>query len=82
MNRPSELRVIAGLAMPTPRQLPPDRAGRAAQHQTDLSKAAAPPILGQNHATFLAAEVLVSSVHRNILCPAGISGNLLFAWSC
>ena len=25
----------------------------------------------QNHATFLAVEVLQSSVHRNILCPTG-----------
>ena len=28
-------------------------------------------MLGEYHATFLAAEVLASSVHRNILCPTG-----------
>jgi hypothetical protein len=26
-------------------------------------------MLGKNHATFLAAEVIVSFVHCNILCP-------------
>jgi hypothetical protein len=28
-------------------------------------------MFGVYHATFLAAEVLASSVHRNILCPKG-----------
>jgi hypothetical protein len=28
-------------------------------------------MLRQNHATFLTVEVLVSFIHRNILCPTG-----------
>ena len=34
--------------------------------------AAASVMLGEYHATFLAAEVLASPVHRNILCPEGV----------
>ena len=37
----------------------------------DHPQAAAFTMLGEDHATFLAAEVLASSFHRNILCPAG-----------
>jgi len=29
-------------------------------------------MFGEYHATFLAAEVLALSVHRNILCPVGV----------
>ena len=36
----------------------------------DHPQAAALTMLGEDHAMFLAAEVLASSVHRNILCPA------------
>ena len=48
-----------------------DRAGRAAQQPDDRSLAAAAMMFGECHATFLAAEVLASSVHRNILRPMG-----------
>jgi hypothetical protein len=52
-------------------QFPPDGRGAAPQQQADRPKARPPPMLRQNHATFLAVEVLVSFVHRNILCPMG-----------
>ena len=71
MNRAGHLRVIGRIAQPPPRQFPPDRAGRAAQQPADLPQARPAPMLRQNHATFLAVEVLASSVHRNILSPAG-----------
>ena len=54
-----------------PKQFPTDRRGAASQQQADRSKARPAPMLRQNHATFLAVEVLVSFVHRNILCPLG-----------
>ena len=47
-NRARHQRAIAGLTKPPPRQFPPDRAWRAAQHQTYLAKAAATPMPGQN----------------------------------
>ena len=37
----------------------------------DALLAIATLMFGENHATFLTAEVLTSSVHRNILCPLG-----------
>ena len=52
-------------------QFPPDGRGAAPQQQADRPKARPAPLLPQNHATVLAVEVLVSSVHRNIPCPAG-----------
>ena len=57
-------------SLPT-RQFPPYRTGRATEKPTNALLAIASIMLGENHATFLAAEVLASSVHRNILCPVG-----------
>ncbi len=63
---------LGGLSIRTaPQKFPTDRRGAAPQQNADRPKARPAPVLRQNHATFLAVEVLVSSVHRNILCPAG-----------
>ena len=73
--RPGTLRAVGVRRQPiraTMPQFPPDRARRTAQKPADLPKARPATMLRQNHATFLAVEVLVSSVHRNILCPAGV----------
>ncbi|MDP1578003.1 MAG: hypothetical protein Q8L76_14805 [Cypionkella sp.] len=40
------------------------------QQQADRLKTRPAPMLRQHHATFLAVEVLVPFVHRNILCYA------------
>jgi hypothetical protein len=58
--------------MPTPRQLTADRARRAMQKLADQPLTATPIMLGEYHATVLAAEVLASYVHRNIQCPKGL----------
>ena len=52
-------------------QFPPDGRGAAPQQCPDRPKARPAPKLRHNHATFLAIEVLVSFVHRNIPCPLG-----------
>jgi len=31
-------------------------------------------VIGKDHAAFLAVEVFVSSINRNILCPLGAGG--------
>jgi hypothetical protein len=72
---PSRLRAIAAVFMPTPRQLTANRACRAMQKLADQPLTAASIMLGEYHATVLAAEVLASYVHRNILCPKG-------GWCC
>src|SRR5680860_1404319 len=71
IHKPCSLRTIDAAFLPTPRQLAADRARRALQKLPVRPLAAAPIMFGEYHATFLAAEVLVSSVHRNILCPLG-----------
>jgi hypothetical protein len=71
IDKPRHLRAIDAAVLPTPRQLSADRARRAAQKRPDSALAAASIMLGEYHATFLAAEVLASSVHRNILRPQG-----------
>jgi len=75
-DKPRHLRAIASVILPTPRQFPADRARGAALNGTDHPLTATTFMLGENHATFLAAEVLASSVHRNILCPAGCGWSL------
>jgi hypothetical protein len=65
------LRSIAAIGPTAPRQRAPDRAGRAPRKPPDRPLAAAPFMPGEDHATFLAAEGIASSVHRNILCPTG-----------
>ena len=57
--------------MPNARQLAENRAGGTAKKPTDALLAIAPLMLGEDHATFLAAEMLASSVHRNIIRPTG-----------
>ena len=52
-------------------QFPPDRRGATPQQQANRPKARPAQMLRQNHATFLTVKVLVSFVHRNILCPTG-----------
>jgi hypothetical protein len=71
IHPPRRRGAIGAIPLPTARQLAADRAGRAAKKPTDRLLAAAATILCENHATFLAAEVLASSVHRNTLCPSG-----------
>lgn len=71
IHAPRRRRAVGAILLPTTRQLAADRAGRTAKKPTDALLAGAAFMLGENHATFLAAEVLASSVHRNILCPAG-----------
>ena len=61
---------LVSLRTATP-QFSPDGRGAAPQQQADRPKARPAPMLRQNHATFLAVQVLVSFVHRNILCPEG-----------
>jgi hypothetical protein len=68
---PRHLRAIAAVFLPTSRQLTADRARRAMQKLADRPLAAASIMLGEYHATVLAAEVLASYVHRNILGPKG-----------
>ena len=63
---------------PPPRQFAANRVRRAAQKLPDRPLAAATNMFGENHATFLAAEVLASFVHRNILCPVG--GDMVESW--
>ena len=62
---------VGPIHLPPARQFPTDRAGRPVKNGPDHPLAAASTMLGEDHATFLAAEVLASSVHRNILCPVG-----------
>jgi hypothetical protein len=45
------------------------------QKLADQPLTAAPNVFSEYHATVLAAEVLASYVHRNILCPKG-------GWCC
>jgi hypothetical protein len=71
IHTPRGCGAVRAIVQPTTRQLPADRAGRAAKKATNALLAIASVMLGENHATFLAAEVLASSVHRNILCPVG-----------
>ena len=72
--RPAKLRAIGlggqRIRTATP-QFPADRRGAAPQKHADPPQARPAPMLRQNHAAFLTVEMLVSSVHRNILCPAG-----------
>ena len=63
-------RAVGPVPLPPARQFPANRAGRPVKNGPDYPLAAASTMLGEDHATFLAAEVLASSVHRNILCPA------------
>jgi hypothetical protein len=62
---------VGAIPLPTARQLTANRAGGTAKKPTDALLAVAAFMLGKNHTTFLAAEVLASSVHRNILSPTG-----------
>jgi hypothetical protein len=71
VNQPRRLRAIGTVILTTPRQFPANRARRPVKKHPDRLLAAAPVMFGVYHATFLAAEVLASSVHRNILCPKG-----------
>jgi len=71
VNQPRRLRAIGTVILTTPRQFPANRARRPVKKHPDRLLAAAPVMFGEYHATFLAAEVLASSVHRNILCPKG-----------
>ncbi len=71
IDTPRHLRAVTAIALPTTRKLPADRAGGAPKKLTDAPLTIAPLMLSENHATFLTAEVLTSSVHRNILYPAG-----------
>jgi hypothetical protein len=60
--RTAKLRTVGlgGLALRTaPKQFPTDRRGAASQQQADRLKTRPAPMLRQNHATFLAVEVLV-----------------------
>jgi hypothetical protein len=68
---PRRLRAIAAVFLPTSRQLTADRARRAMQKLADQALTTAPNVFSAYHATVLAAEVLASYVHRNILCPKG-----------
>ena len=72
MDKPRCLWAIAAVVLPPPRQFTANRAGRATKKAPDHPLAAATIMLGEYHATFLAAEVLALSVHRNILCPVGV----------
>jgi len=79
IHTPRRLRAIGAILLPPARQFPADRARRAAKKTPDRPLATASIVLGEYHATFLATEVLASSVHRNILCPTGrgcCTGNL------
>ena len=69
---PRSLRAVTGILQPPARQFPPDRARSTAQRLADRMQTAAPPVFGPYYATVLAAEMLVSSVHRNIPCPPGL----------
>ena len=71
MDQPRRLWAIAAVVLTPPRQFAANRARRAAQKLPDHPLTAATNMFGEYHATFLAAEVLASSVHRNILCPTG-----------
>lgn len=71
IDTPRLRRTVRPIRLPPARQLPADRAGGAAEKSTDRLLATATVLLGKDHATFLAAEVLASSVHRNTLCPSG-----------
>ena len=75
IDAPRHLRAVATIVLPTTCELTADRAGGPTKKPADALLAIAPLMLGENHATFLTVEVLVSSVHRNILCPAG-------GWCC
>jgi len=69
VNQPSRLRATGAIVLTTPRQFPANRARGPVKKHPDRLLAAAPVMFGKYHATFLAAEALASSVHRNILCP-------------
>ena len=71
IHAPRSRGAIGAIGLPSARKFPADRAGRSANKPADRLLTAAATMLGKDHATFLAAEVLASSVHRNILCPAG-----------
>jgi len=71
INVPRRCRAVGSVTLPSSRQLPADRARRTAKQPTDCPLAAAPIMFREDHATFLAAEVLASSVHHNILRPSG-----------
>jgi hypothetical protein len=71
IHAPRRRGAVGGIPLPTARQLAANRASGTAQKPTDALLAIASFMLGENHATFLAAEVLASSVHCNILRPSG-----------
>jgi hypothetical protein len=71
IDTPRRLRAVTAIVLPTTRKFPADCAGGPAKKPTDALLTVATLMLGENHATFLAVEVLTFSVHRNILCPAG-----------
>ena len=72
--RPAQLREVGlgrqRIRTATPK-FPPDHRGSASQKQADRPNARPAPTLSQNHAAFFTVEMLLPSVHRNILCPAG-----------
>jgi pimeloyl-ACP methyl ester carboxylesterase len=71
IHAPGRRGAIGAVGLPSARKFPADRAGRPVKQPADRLLTAAATMLGKDHATFLAAEVLASSVHRNILRPVG-----------
>jgi hypothetical protein len=61
----------AAIILPTIRQLPAYLAGGTAKMSADAPLTIAPLMLIENYATFIAAEVLASSVYHNNLCQQG-----------
>lgn len=61
IGAPCRLRALAAIFLPTARQLLVDCAGGTAKKPADAPLTIAPLMLGENLATFLAAEVLASS---------------------
>jgi hypothetical protein len=71
IDLPLQHRAVGPIRLPPARQFSADRAGRTAKKPPHRPLAAAPTMLGEDHAALLAAEMLASSVHRNILRPSG-----------
>lgn len=71
IDTPRRLWAVTAIVLPTTRKLQANRAGGPTKQPADALLAIATLMFGENHATFLTAEVLTSSVHRNILCPLG-----------
>jgi len=67
---PRHLRAVAGIGLSAASGFPADRAARASRKPTGRPLTAPAVMLGEDRPAFLAAEVLASSVHSDILCPA------------